>query len=107
MTDYLGSACKYLGVDKGSVIKHRQEDDVYIVIVDKGIEGCPKYRIPLSKLVEPAIPDDEPVLPVPAVIDYGLDGLTYRELQALARDEGIAANQSAADLRAALGDEEE
>lgn len=102
MTDYLDRAIEYLGVDKGSVIKHRVQGDDYIVIVDKGIKGCPKYRIPLSQLQEPEAPPDD-LLPVPAAVD-----LSYRDLQSLARESGIAANQSGDELRAALLlDEEE
>ena len=106
MTNYLDRACKYLGVDKGSVIKHRVQGDDYIVIVDKGIEGCPKYYIPLSKLDEPDAQLEAP-LPVPAAID-----LNYRELQDLAKELGIPANQKADDIRAAVfewseADEEE
>ena len=96
MTDYLDRAVEYLGVDKGSVIKHRVQGDDYIVIVDKGIAGCPKYYIPLSQLQEPEAPPDE-LLPVPAAVD-----LSYRDLQDLAKETGIPANQSADDLRAAL-----
>ena len=96
MTDYLDRAVEYLGVDKGSVIKHRVQGDDYIVIVDKGIAGCPKYYIPLSQLQEPEAPPDE-LLPVPAAVD-----LNYRDLQELAKETGIPANQSADDLRAAL-----
>ena len=96
MTDYLDRAVEYLGVDKGSVIKHRVQGDDYIVIVDKGIAGCPKYYIPLSQLQEPEASPDE-LLPVPAAVD-----LNYRDLQELAKETGIPANQSADDLRAAL-----
>jgi hypothetical protein len=90
MTDYLDRACDHLGVDKGSVIKHRIQDDDYIVIVDNGIAGCPKYYIPLSQL-------SEPQASAPVAVDF-----SYRELQAIAKNVGIPANQSAGDLRAAL-----
>ena len=103
MTDYLDRACEHLGVDRGSVIKHRVQGDDYIVIVDNGIKGCPKHYIPLSQLQEPEAPPDD-LLPVPAAVD-----LNYRDLQDLAKELGIAANQSADDLRSALWaiDEEE
>jgi len=108
MTDYLKRACDYLGVDEGSVLASslNEELEQYIIVVDKGIKGCPKYRIPLSKLDEPAevvelvLPIDNGMLPVPAAIDLGGDyELSYRDLQALAKDAGIPANQSASDLR--------
>ncbi len=95
MDDYLDRACKYLGVDKGSVINPRVQGDDYVLIVNKGIAGSPKYYIPLSKLneLEPASDAYEP---------------SYRELQELAKAFGIPANQKADDLRAALSlDEEE
>ena len=95
MTDYLLNACEYLGVDAGSVLSHKQYEDEIVLIVDKGIEGCPKYRVPLSLL-------EAPPLPVPGAYD-----LSYRELQAAAKDAGIPANQSADELRAALEAEEE
>lgn len=100
MDDYLDRACEYLGVDKGSVINPRVQGDDYVLIVDKGIAGSPKYYIPLSKLDEPE-PEAE-ILPVSAAID-----MNYRELQELAKELGIPANQKADDLRAALSLEEE
>ena len=106
MTDYLEFACEYHGVDKGKVIKHRQQvgpdgGDAYSVIVDYGIMGCKKYYVPLSELDELAQLSD---LPVPAAID-----LNYRELQDLAKEQGIPANQKHIDLVNALfaKDEEE
>ncbi len=102
MTDYLDRACEYLGVDKGSVINPRIQGDDYVLIVDKGIAGSPKYYIPLSKLDALNVAENVS-LPVPAATD-----LNYRELQELAKESGIPANQKADDLRAALVlDEEE
>jgi hypothetical protein len=103
MTEYLDRAKEYLGVDGESVINPRIEGADYVLIVDYGIAGSKKYRIPLSKLEgQPAYVQDEELLPVPAVID-----LNYRELQELAKEIGIPANQKADDLRLALFDEEE
>ena len=51
--DALLSACRLLGVDPDRVIKFRLEGDEAVVIVDNGIKGCPKYRVPLSDLPEP------------------------------------------------------
>ena len=107
MTDYLELACIYHGVDKGKVIKHRAQigpsgSDDYSIIVDNGILGCPKYYVPISLLDElEAQPEASPevMLPVPAAID-----LNYRELQDLAKELGIPANQKAEDLRVALLD---
>ena len=98
MNDDLESACEYLGVDKGSVLKHRVQGDEYIVIVDKGIKGCPKYHIPLSQLIEL----DPDLLLVPAAIDLNSKELSYRKLQELAKEQDIPANQKADALRTAL-----
>lgn len=108
MIDYLDRACKHLGVDKGSVLAHGPSaDDHYVVVMDYGIKGCPKYRVPLSQLDEPEVlPEPEP-LPAPAAVDLGFDDLDYRQLQELAKVSGIPANQKAADLRAALWSDEE
>ncbi len=96
MTDYLDLAIEYLGVDKGDVVKSRVEGDVYIVIVDKGIAGTPKYRIPLSQLtaLEIAKQDAQP--------EQAIADMSYRELQELAKELGIPGNQKADDLIAAI-----
>ena len=104
MKNYLDLACEYHGVDKGRVIKHRAQigpsgSDDYSIIVDNGIMGCPKYYVPLSRLDELAAQEVDAPLPVPAAVD-----LNYRELQDLAKELGIPANQKAADLRVALLD---
>lgn len=99
MSDYLERACLHLGIDPGSVIKHREDGGEYVVIADLGIGGTPKYRVPLSSLAEPA-PEAESE-EEPEVSQY-IESLSYRELQDLAKAAGIAANQSADDLRAAL-----
>ncbi len=110
MTDeYLENACEYLGIDKGDVIKHRVQGDEYIVIVDKGIKGCPKYHIPLSQLEkpEPVLEEPEPdpeSLPEPIAADPELENLTYRTLQAMAKDYGISANKGREVLEDALYD---
>ena len=98
MTNYLERACQYLGVEVGSVINPRIQGDDYVLIVDYGIAGGKKYYLPLSEL--DAIPDTP--LPVPAAVDLGNHELSYRELQAIAKEEGIPANQTADELRAAL-----
>ena len=107
MINYLDLACEYHGVDKGRVIKHRAQvgpdgSDDYSIIVDNGKLGCPKYYVPISLLDElaaqvkaPPVVDES--LPVPAAVD-----LNYRELQDLAKELGIPANQKADELRVAL-----
>jgi hypothetical protein len=102
--DYLNRACKHLGVDPGSAINPRVEGDEFVVIIDRGIAGCPKYRIPLSELTGADVVDVDEV-------DYlGVYDHSYRELQEMAKDLGIPANQGRDDLIAALWpatDEEE
>jgi len=156
MTDYLDLACSYHGVDKGKVIKHRDQvgpdgSDDYSIIVDNGILGCPKYYVPISLLEEIEAEAEaalEVMQPAPAasdlnyqelqaliIVDNGILGcpkyyvpishleeikaeaeaalevmqpapaasdLNYRELQALAKEAGIPANQSADELNVAL-----
>jgi hypothetical protein len=143
MTDYLQETLEYLGESEGDVLAHGLSEDglEYVVVLDKGIKGCPKYRIPLDVLLnrpeeaavvenlEP-VDDPEPVVepeteletPEPAaepewaelVVDaeaaefseYPLDSLSYRQLQELAKDTGIPANQNKAELIAALQEQE-
>ena len=98
MNDYLNLAAKHLGVEVDDIIASKVYDDHIAVVVDKGIAGCPKYLIPLSDLESAD------------ASDLGIYELTYRELQALAKELGINARQSREDLIAALwpeGDEEE
>ena len=105
MTEYLERACEHLGIDKGSVIKHRVQGDDYIVIADLGIAGCPKYYIPLSELAEPELVLEEPEPdPEPIAADPELENLTYRTLQAMAKDYDISANQGRDALEDALYD---
>ena len=107
---YLRRACEYLGIEPSEAINPRIEDGAYVLIVDKGIDGSPKYRIPLSELDEPepadfVITDPEVVKPEPepvAVDDLGAYGLSYRELQSKAKELDIPANQSKDELIAAL-----
>ncbi len=111
MTDYLNRACEYLGVEPGSAINPRVEGDEFVVIIDRGIAGCPFYRIPLSEL--PELKSERVAVDValadPVDADSGLPNMPYRDLQVLALAAGIPANQSADALRAALDafDEEE
>ncbi len=110
MTEYLDRAIEYLGIDKGDVIKSRVQGDDYIVIADLGIKGCPKYYIPLSELAEPELVLAEPEIPdeveesPPVSADPELENLTYRALQAMAKDNGISANQGREALEDALYD---
>ena len=116
MTEYLDRALNYVGAVEGEVIWYGMSDDgtAYILLLDKGIKGCPKHRIPLDKLKGP-VKKAEPV-PVVVVVEEeaeelpystpddvpDLDELGYRDLQALAKEYDIPANQSTEDLRTAL-----
>ena len=112
---------EYFEVDSDAVVKVREEDEgaTICALIDYGIGGIKVYVEPVEAFKTPAPkpkpkPAPEP-LPVPAVIDFssaplyniGLDQLSYRELQARARDENIPANQSAQALRDALRAAEE
>jgi hypothetical protein len=101
MSDYLKRACELLKVDESQVVKHREEGDEYVVLVDYGIAGTKKHRLPLAKL-KPRPAQAELVGVVP-----GAYNLSYRELQAAAKEAGIPANQPKDDLIAALTEEEE
>lgn len=120
MTDYLLRALKQLGASEGEVLAHSLTDTEIVIVLDKGIKGCPKYRIPLNTLqgpeVEPPVEDltveDEEIVETaedveaavePSTAD-NLDDLSYRDLQAMAKDYDIPANQSKDDLIDALSE---
>lgn len=58
MTDYLKAACTYVGATPEQVIVHRvdEAEQVFVLVIDNGIKGCPKYEIPLSELIAVAEP---------------------------------------------------
>jgi hypothetical protein len=111
MADDISAACKTLEIEQDQIVKNRYEGDILVLLVDYGIGGIKKYRLSPADLAEAKADDDDSVLlSVPAVVDLGFDDLNYRELQELAKDQGIQANQSSDNLRAALEnllDEEE
>lgn len=43
-------ACAHVGADKQQVMKFRIEEEDVVLIVDRGKDGCPKYKIPLADL---------------------------------------------------------
>lgn len=47
---YLSLACEHLGIGESSVLSHRVYQDRVVLVVNKGILGCPKFSIPLSVL---------------------------------------------------------
>ena len=104
----ISQLAKHFNVKNGAIVRYREVDEGATIraLVDYGIGGIKVHYVPISELdgpieVEPVI--SEELLPVPAVID-----LNYRELQDLAKEHGIPANQSGDDLRDALAlDEEE
>jgi hypothetical protein len=100
MTDYLQRALEILGKSEDDVLDHALSADgqAYTVIVKPG----PKHRIPLSELETAEPPAEEEKHP--------LYGVRYRDLQAMAKELGIPANQNTDDLIAAIlgaADEEE
>ena len=101
---------RYYGVEPGAVLRWQEVDEGAAIraLVDYGIGGIKVHYIPVADLAVPKPPPaPEELIPVPAVIDLGFDDMSYRELQELARSQGIAANQRKDDLIAALADEEE
>ena len=48
--DYLSAACARLGVSPDQVLVCRMDGDDLVVVVDRGVAGCPKYRLPLATL---------------------------------------------------------
>jgi hypothetical protein len=91
---------KYFDVEAEAVLKFREVDEGATIraLIDYGIGGVKVYQIPIE--------DFEPE-PIPLPAAYDLDGeLSYRDLQELAKAAGIPANLSAAELRAALDEEE-
>ncbi len=61
MDDKLIAACDYLGIEPEQVLKSRVDGDELVLVVNRGILGCPKYRLPLARLVAaPPAPEEEP-----------------------------------------------
>lgn len=58
MSDYLKAACEHVGATPEQVLAHRVDsaDQVFVLVVDNGIKGAPKYEIPLSELITVASP---------------------------------------------------
>jgi hypothetical protein len=50
VSDYLPLVAAHFQVDPERVLVCRIEGDKLVVVVDRGILGCPKFRIPISKL---------------------------------------------------------
>lgn len=64
MTDYLKAACEHVGATPEQVMVHRvdEAEQVFVLVIDNGIKGCPKFEIPLSELiatVEPVTAEPE------------------------------------------------
>lgn len=94
MTNYLQKTLKYLGKEGSEVLAHSISVDgqAYVVVLAPG----PKHRVPLSELE--AMKEAEEAV----VEKHPLYDLSYRELQAMAKQFDIPANQSTDDLVAAL-----
>lgn len=58
MADYLKAACAYVGTTPDKVLVHRvdEAEQVFVLVVDNGIAGCPKYTIPLAELIATVTP---------------------------------------------------
>lgn len=103
MTNYLARALQHIGADEGDVLAHRLDEKAgeYVLVLDYGIKGCPKYRVPLAALPElEGTPDPAPE-PEPEPEMYVCDGCG-REFDS---ERGLAMHQSR--WCEALQDEEE
>lgn len=58
---FLQAACAYLGVEVGQVLSWKVYEDKVVLVVDKGIAGCPKFNVNRAMLEMPA-----PQVPPPA-----------------------------------------
>ena len=54
--DYLSAAARHLDVKRAAIVKHRVVEDEFVVLVDHGVGGVKKYRLPLDSLTEPEKP---------------------------------------------------
>ena len=65
----LDAACEYVSCTAGQVLKYRVEDGCAVLVVDRGVAGCPKYKVSLTDLAEKPAPEPapEPVAEVEAV----------------------------------------
>ena len=50
MPDLFQRVCRHLGVEPGQILVYRIRRDDIVVVVDRGIAGCPKYIIPMSEI---------------------------------------------------------
>jgi len=87
MSDYKALAAKHLDKPSDTFMVFRIAGDQAVVVVDNGIAGCPKYIIPLSILDALVEPEPEPEG------ETYIYNLPYRELQAIAKEYGVTANQ--------------
>lgn len=71
---------QYLDVNAGQILASNEHDGVVSVVVNKGIDGCPKYSVPLSELETPNVSPPE---------DRIYDGMKVKELRYLAKEAGI------------------
>ncbi len=81
--DYLKAACRHLEITAGQVRKFRVEGDNVVLVVDRGIAGCPKFTIPISELpvVKEKAPPAAPLVEAPYAVDVtpGARRLAARE----------------------------
>ena len=95
---------KHFEVKPEAVVKFREEDEgaTIYTLINYGIGGIKVFRVPIEDFTPPK---PEPVS-LPVAYDLNGDDLSYKELQSLAKEAGIPANQRGAELRAALEEEE-
>ena len=107
MTDDLIAAALALGIEQGQIVTHRYEDDVLILLVDRGIKGTTKHYLKVAQLPKPE-PVEEPAVEPEPESPGVLDAMTVSELRELAKEQGVSYSGLRKDeLIAALTDEEE
>lgn len=51
----LNRACDQLGAGVEQVVKHRYEEGALVLLINYGIKGIKKYRVPVADLAEPDV----------------------------------------------------
>ena len=63
MSDYLALVAAHFGIEPKRVLVCRVEGNELVVVLDRGIQGCPKQRILISKLAKRARAPEKKVKP--------------------------------------------
>lgn len=77
MADDLDYLVETFEVKAGQVVKHRREDGELVALINYGVGGIKKYRLPLADVEAFSVRDDP-------------NRMTVKELQQMARDAGVS-----------------